>query len=466
MDRTNDEERRLTMQLEASYLERLRSWDEMHIERGEDCNVPCDHFENRPSNTQHSRVKKARQAKLLTNQAVAAAVVESARRTGTPIGDAKMLVLDGAEGHTTAALEARGIQACQVLSPNRVPAIAEHLRKRGVCAWAGRIEDYLDAPVVRPLQLVYLDHNGALAPRAGQIEQVLARGFLLQGGVLACTFSTREGGWARRVAEVPPYQGHLGGAAPPCSDEMPTGWSAAHAIYALVSLILRAAGGRGLAVEGADIAGLDDYQYRPWDAPAVEPPAGVPSLEVSLEAVRGALAEGRLGDLAERLAARAAEAAAGGGPGNGCPPAGAAAGAAHRAGIIACRALAALRLPLGPAPAAVAPTRLLGAAWTPQASWPGERGKPHAVLGAGGALADDAAMSLRSAAHRLLGGVVGVDAMDGAGGGLRGGVDEAEGKSPTRSDPNVLTLKRCLLLYPEQMMFLILRVVRKPGDDI
>ncbi|CAK0869095.1 unnamed protein product [Prorocentrum cordatum] len=248
---------RALLRQEAVYLDELRAWDQHNIAAGA-YRERTDKFEKRASATEAAgtrrplkvedtmpRVLRMQRAKASTNRAVAGAAAESARSTSGSGGEATALVLDGAEAGTASVLLAAGFQRGRVLIPNLIPSVAESLRNDGSggFACAAMVEDYvLGAPPVA-LDLAYLDFTGAFPRRAPHLRALFERGWLRPGGVLACTFSTREGPWQ-------PGDGDAGA--------MPPGWSQAHAAYALVRVLLGAARESGLRLEGPDLEGSSD----------------------------------------------------------------------------------------------------------------------------------------------------------------------------------------------------------------
>lgn len=405
--------------LEATYLAELHAWTLLDQGRGtrEPLDEPRDRFEKRTAASKATwpRIQRARRAKDWTNRAVASAARQAAFDAGLAPETARALVLDGVEGMTTTALESEGFLPQNILSPNIVPSVASALRRRGVQAWAGRVEDFLSAPLVPPLQLLYLDHTGAFPPRAPQIQQVFRSRAVGAGGVLACTFSMRSGPWAEgeRIAEV-----------------LPPGWSHAHAAHALARKLQEGASAAGLEVEGVNIEGLDDY-----DLASVEQPGGNRRLRSSTRAnASGALAEALDGEdlvgLAAALAAWAADGA------DTEATSGELAWLRQQAAQAAERVLSAL---------GAGPSSILGAAWRVGR----RRGRPHAVLGAEGAVADSAVDKLRSVAARVL---QVADRRSSA-------VVPVGGSMRTAT-----TMRRCMLIYPEEMMFFAVRL--RKGRDI
>lgn len=418
--------------LEASYLAGLQAWDVHNLETGEWC-PRGDKYERRTSGIQ-PRVHKMIAAKAQANWAVAHVAAESARqKRGTDgVAEAAALVLDGADATTASALVAQGFLPERVLLPNTVPSVAEALRCKGFRAWAGRVQDYLRAPVLRPLDLVYLDHTGAFPRRAGQIRALFENRIVGPGSVIACTFSTRQAPWE---------DGDPGSAA------LPKAWSRAHAVYALVHVLLGAARAQGLELEGPDLEGLADYGYAPPPLPGGPasggPPPGAPPEGAGLRGeLAAALGRSDLAALAGALAAWAA--------GRGAPaaaPAGELGFLAHRAAVVAARALPAL----GPGPGPV-----LGAAWARPSGEPrpaARRGRPQAVLGAAGAVQDADAAALQGLAARVL------SELEAPQEALAPEAERAEAPGGPQGSRAGLTLRGCLLLYPEQMMFVIVRVV-------
>jgi len=433
-------------ELEAAYLAGLRAWDARNLETGEWCER-TDKFERRASGLE-PRVRKMHEAKSLTNQAVAAAGGEAARQVRGKAGmrEAAALVLDGAEAATASALVAEGFPRGRLLVPNTVPSVAEALRRKGFRAWAGWVQDYLKAPVLRPLDLVYLDHTGAFPRRAGQIRALFENGIVGPGSVVACTFSTREGPWQE---------------ADPAAVGLPRGWSRAHAVYAVLHVLLSSAHAHGLSLQGLDLDGMADYTYRgpssgglhslkrlaSRDNAAHETCAGdsmvsqPPRDAVFEQNLLALLQEGDLAGLAITLAAWASqEGAPAVTPQNelGC--------LAHQAALVTGRVLPALG-PNG--------EPLLGVAWSPRprdARSIRHRGKPLAALGSNGAVQDADVARLRSVAARVS------SVLGSQSGGAAQPPEPAALDRVPHGNLTALTLRGCLLLYPEQMMFLVLKV--------
>lgn len=434
---------------EISYLATLASWDERNIRVGEYC-ARTDRFEKRHSEIE-SRVRQQQQAKSKTNDAVAKSAYEGLARRGRLASDAFALVLDGADAATSQALMSVGFRSQNILVPNTVPSVAESLRHQGIRSWAGRVQDYIVAPVVKPIDLVYLDHTGAFPKRAGQVKDLFDSGIAGLGSVLAFTFSTREGNF-RQVCP---------------STTLPIGWTKAHAVYSLVNVLFYAADSVGLTIEGADLDGLLDYDlYMPdSNCSSVSATSSVESTspDAQLTRLERALAKSDIFGMAQALlewSSLAESNLSESSLKSSLHP-------KEREHIVRTARSAAANV----LQALVKQQRslLLGVAWTPckrEQEWPlKERGKPLCALGAVSALSDRDTSILHTAVLRVLRCWERTSK-------LEWGCDAVLGARtiPHKcevSDVSVqkgvchcrpLRLKRSLMLYPEQMMFLAVRV--------
>ncbi|OUS45706.1 hypothetical protein BE221DRAFT_213317 [Ostreococcus tauri] len=132
--------------------------------------------------------------KRLTNAAVADALAASCDASGITPETSMALVLDAADGRTSKELMSVGIPKTSIWVPNLYTHVVHALRKRvGVNAVATKVEAFLAArdPRATQLQLIYLDHCGAVDNRTQQIFDVFSRHAIADGGVIAVTFSTR-----------------------------------------------------------------------------------------------------------------------------------------------------------------------------------------------------------------------------------------------------------------------------------
>lgn len=428
------------LRLEKKYLCERRAWDAAFVGEGEKSRWELeDKFEGRLASTpckDAPRAGRARGAKAITNGAVAA----SAAMVSSP-GVGWAMVLDGEDAATSVALLEQGFRPERIFSPNVCPPVVAALRGLGILSWAGRIEHFLDAVAeggggaesLPALDLVYLDHTGAFPSRAGQLRTALqTRGLLAPGGVLACTFSTREGAPESRGAE---------------SEGLPPGWSQAHAIYVLARVLVEAASVANVRLEGVEQDGLVDYQLSVAGAAAVDAP------EVgSIDLLRAALAAADAPALARALLAWG-EANAGGGEAPDAPRR-RLAGLALQATAAARRAGAGASLPgRRPAP------QQLGAAWPVAREGPrdGDHRKPRAVLTSDGPMADSDVVALWAAARKVIA-AAGSDRSATRGGPPRAGMDAERGGQDVQKLASGVMLRRCLLLYPEQMMFVAVKV--------
>ncbi|CAE8613864.1 unnamed protein product [Polarella glacialis] len=184
---------------------------------------------------------RAAASKSFTNQAVAAAAEQATQAAGASMAQQRALVLDGMEGNTTQALLRVGFSASQILAPNVDPAVAASLRgQHGASAWAGKVESYLRAHAemkLPALRLVYLDHTGSVPRHVSLLRKAVASGAVGSGSVVAASFSTKRG-----------------------PRKLPRSWSPAHALHAVVDVLVRSGAARGLIVEGMAMPGLRDSQ--------------------------------------------------------------------------------------------------------------------------------------------------------------------------------------------------------------
>jgi len=132
--------------------------------------------------------------KALTNAAVANALETSCDVIGIPPEASMALVLDAADARTSKQLMAVGVPRTSIWVPNLHTHVVYALRKNvGLNAVATKVEAFLAArdPRETQLQVIYLDHCGAIDSRTQQLFDVFSRHTIADGGVLAVTFSTR-----------------------------------------------------------------------------------------------------------------------------------------------------------------------------------------------------------------------------------------------------------------------------------
>ncbi|OLQ06957.1 hypothetical protein AK812_SmicGene9738 [Symbiodinium microadriaticum] len=326
------------------------------------------------------------------------------------------LVLDGVDAQTSQALMGRGLPAERILSPNVVPAVAEALSGRGISSWCGRVQDFLRSTEVSgALDLLFLDYTGCLASRASHLRPALRA--LRPHGVLACTFSMRHS---------PVEDDFSYGFLPP----QPEGWSHAHAVHALGRCLLEAAEALGRSVEGAGLSGLNDYELFDNMSAAWATRSAGDASETTRELVIRALEEESIPALAEALASWADE------PNSELPW--------LRKGVatVAERVQRACQ------------GGVLGCAWR---SGDEGRGTPHCLLGANGAVQDKDLNMLRKAAVAL----------------KQAGSSRGSACSPAALTPcPAFSFRRSMLVYPEEMMFFMVRcgekvgTVRQPATDL
>eukprot|EP00971_Amphidinium_carterae_P055258 1089252-Amphidinium_carterae.2 len=260
--------RKVLQDLEDAYRTELRNWDVENARVLGTAPPRADKYGQRALDAELSRVRQASRVKAQTNRAVAQSVAESLHFMQRPIESARALILDGSEASTTSALASCGIAPWQIYSPNVIVEVAEQLRSLGVHSWAGRVEDLLALQPQRPLDLVYLDYTKSFPRQEPTIRLIFNRNWIAVGSIVAFTFSTRVGPWPHN--EVPA-----------CCEDLPTGWSQAHAVYALFQVLLDAASEAGFVLEGADIAELDSYTLwcRQEDGPDEQSDAGEDNLK-------------------------------------------------------------------------------------------------------------------------------------------------------------------------------------------
>jgi hypothetical protein len=141
-----------------------------------------------------AEVNKTSKDKALTNAAVADALATSCALIGVPPEASMALVLDAADGRTSQELASKGVPRTSIWVPNLYTHVVYALRKNvGVNAVATKVEAFLAArdPRETQLQVIYLDHCGAVDNRTQQLYDVFSRHTIADGGVLAVTFSTR-----------------------------------------------------------------------------------------------------------------------------------------------------------------------------------------------------------------------------------------------------------------------------------
>lgn len=229
-----DEELGLHQRLEKQYLQRHEQDNAVAWYAANQ-----DLFECRAYGHERTAARAA-WAKELTNRVVAKAAANTALLAGAEPAHDRVLVLDGSEACSTRSLLAEGFRPQNILAPNVAPAVVDKLRKHGVTAWAGSVEEYLRVlPVnARPLRLIYLDHTGSVPRHAKLLRQALASSAVGPGSVVAATFSTKRG--PRRL---------------------PRAWSPAHAMHAVIGILAHCARAKGLELEGTGAGELADYLY-------------------------------------------------------------------------------------------------------------------------------------------------------------------------------------------------------------
>ncbi|CAE7272131.1 unnamed protein product [Symbiodinium natans] len=205
-------------------------------------------------------------------------------------------------------------------------------------------------------------------------------------------------------------------------------WSHAHALHALAHCLLAAAGALGRSLEGAGQTGLNDYDFFHSNAAAARmgpcTTQGGPCMESNTARAIAALDENDIPALAEALAAWVED------PREEDLP-----WLQESVGPVAKRVLSACQ------------EGMLGCAW--RSSDEG-RGSPHCLLGAGGAVQDKDLNALRKAAATLR------------------QASQAHRASPpcpgaTPTAPAAFTFRRSILVYPEEMMFFMVRCGEQKG---
>jgi hypothetical protein len=132
--------------------------------------------------------------KALTNAAVADAVATSCELIGVEPETAMALVLDAADGRTSKVLMEKGVPKTSIWVPNLYTHVVHSLRKDvGVNGVATKVEAFLAARDPRETQLhaIYLDHCGSIDGRTQQLFDIFSRHTIVDGGIIAVTFSTR-----------------------------------------------------------------------------------------------------------------------------------------------------------------------------------------------------------------------------------------------------------------------------------
>ncbi|CAJ1417857.1 unnamed protein product [Effrenium voratum] len=390
---------RRALELESVYLTELSAYTAMDAAAGVERAVTrADRFERRAKIEVSPRAAKAGRCKERLNELLAEAVAS----VQLPVADGRpqVLLLDGASGATSAAL---AVPPHAVLAPNVAPEAAEALRAKGLWSWCGRVEDFLRSNLeLGPLRLVYLDHTGCFASRASHLQAAFGSGLLAPGSLFACTFSMR----------FSPVEDLSGAAVLPSFQ--PPGWSAGHALHALAYTLQRCADEAQLDLEGVDLPGLNDYDLF---EPAAEAP-GV--LGAPVPAALAALDREDMPGLAAAMAAWAQE------PEDGLQwLRGPVAAAAEQ--VLCC----------GP---------LLGCAWRTGSAG---RGHPHCMLGATGAVKDRDLARLRTAAAQLR------SRPEALATALGSAIPAAANTRGRR------VFRRSVLVYPEEMMFFMVRVTAR-----
>ena len=166
--------------------------------------------------------------KMKASKRVAAA--RGAYRAGATKADLEREALELNEG--------LGFPATSVLVPNQHTHVVHSLREPGspCTPYAADVAEVLRKrdPKAPPLNLVYLDHCGAVKQREQQLWDVFSRHSVADGGVLAVTFSTR----GKRL-----------------------GWSKAAAVAACARALVEAADAHGYELEGGAADGALEPNY-------------------------------------------------------------------------------------------------------------------------------------------------------------------------------------------------------------
>lgn len=505
--------------LELDYLAELRAWEEIDGQMTGARDSAQDRYERRSLDFALPRARRARAVKSTINGLVALAGASAAQRSNLEVCGARALVLDGVEGRTLSALSAEGFRRENIFTPNIVPEVAWALRRQGASAWAGRVEDFLASPLLRRFQLVYLDYTGSFPPRAGQVRSLFERGLVASGSALALTFSCREGpwgncdpcsgampaGWSQAHAVYAAVHVLLSSAAAcglalkggdldglddydyhfssgGCCRSSDSGTKVASRAATGVATIDAAGVAIGAASglvhiinSHAAIVSLPSYAVDSGSAAIVSADVlcgGAAAGEFSsLDALRSMRSAMDLDDLAGLATAVATWAATSRPPEAGS---GRAAWLRQNASHTAGQVLAAIGGSDG--------AHVCGAAWRSG----NRRGSPHAVLGSAGAVHDAQVKKLRSISGELLrefspvkcGGSDGVAIACGAATSCRSGDGvtvfvcdtDADGHSstgvilpdgtefPCGRNVGRTTLEKCVVLYPEMMMFLVVKV--------
>lgn len=371
-----------------------------------------DRYEARASNLKFAMVRKAVTAKEVTNQALATAATafngrytsENEPETEKPVEQRVALILDGAEGRTTKALMELGFHAQCILAPNVVPSVVQILRQDyDIISWAGRVKDFVRSrPSIlsNPLDVIYLDFTGTLPQRCGLLLSLFeeAEGrFVGPGTLLALTFSTRRGGNWSGGQVVEDVVKHL-----------PSGWSPAHVCWSLVQLLRKMARTHNLTIESGNGQGLADYScYENAEAKGKGHYLSLSEMVTSVD--KWAMRNSPVGEAS---------------------PSNRREGLAFQAKTEVGKAREALGNNFG----------LLGAAWNNV----DEGRAPHAVLGVEGRWTTNAVKSMRKIWKKI---------------------QALEGKEvlpgQLRDAGDLFTLKQSVLIYPSQMLFLMIHVKRR-----
>jgi len=152
------------------------------------CRWASDPYEN------PAEINATSKDKALTNAAVADALVTSCEVTGIEPETSMALVLDAADGRTSLELAAKGVPLSSIWVPNMYTHVVHSLRTDiGINAVATKVEGLLACrdPRECQMQVIYLDHCGAVDNRTQHLWDVFSRHTIADGGVFAVTFSTR-----------------------------------------------------------------------------------------------------------------------------------------------------------------------------------------------------------------------------------------------------------------------------------